>query len=186
MGFNKALDPLTHGVWELLVALWPLWLLFLLPIVVRLVINLYHQRRLAQSGIFEIDKMEGLMFEQYLEVLFRNLGYKAQRTQASGDFGADLIISKAGTRTIVQAKRYTKNVGVKAIQEVVAAQKMYNGTNALVVTNSSYTKQAQQLARANNVELWDRAHLVSAMLSIQKQARKGTTSAKREIPETKQ
>ena len=130
--------------------------------------------------------MEGLTFERYLEVLFRNLGYKAERTQASGDFGADLIISKGGIRTIVQAKRYSKNVGVKAIQEVVAAQKIYNGTKAMVVTNSGYTKQAQVLARANNVELWNREHLVTAMLSIQKNAQKRTTPEEIALQDTKQ
>ena len=52
------------------------------------------RRRLAESGIAEIDGMDGITFEHYLEVLFGNLSYSVQRTHATGDFGADLIIKK--------------------------------------------------------------------------------------------
>lgn len=52
--------------------------------------------RLKRSGIAEIDQMQGVQFEQYLGHLFRSQGYKAEVTKASGDFGADLVISKNG------------------------------------------------------------------------------------------
>lgn len=168
MGSNQLSEPLNLIGWQILTTFGPLWLFMLAVVFIRILLVVYQKRRLARSGIFEIDQMDGITFEQYLELLFRKLGYKAERTQASGDFGADLVISKDGVRTIVQAKRYAKNIGVRAVQEVVAAQKMYNGTKAMVVTNRGYTKQAQQLAKANNVELWDREQLVSAILSVQK------------------
>jgi len=31
----------------------------------------------------------------------------------------------------------------------------------MVVTNSTFTKQATELARANNIEMWDRCKLIS-------------------------
>jgi len=37
----------------------------------------------------------------------------------------------------------------------------------MVVTNSRYTQAAQQLARANNVDLWDRRQLVKMILAPQ-------------------
>jgi restriction system protein len=65
-------------------------------------------------------------------------------------------------------------VGVKAIQEAVAAKGYYDCTHAIVVTNSRYTRQAMQLARTNGVELWDRSRLVRALLAAQ---REPTTAA---------
>ncbi|KAF6620872.1 restriction endonuclease, partial [Paenibacillus sp. EKM208P] len=38
--------------------------------------------RLRNSGIAEIDKMDGHQFEKYLGHLFRAQGYKAEVTQA--------------------------------------------------------------------------------------------------------
>ncbi|KAB2489508.1 restriction endonuclease [Priestia endophytica] len=43
-------------------------------------------RRLAQSEIPYIDKMDGFHFRFYLKSLFQELGYKAQVTAKAGDF----------------------------------------------------------------------------------------------------
>ena len=131
----------------------------------------YHRKkRLAMSGIADIDRMDGKAFEQYLEVLFSKLGYKVERTRYVGDYGADLITRKDGVKTVIQAKRYTKAVGIKAVQEAVAAKGMYDCTEAMVVTNSTYTRAAVELARANRVALWDRDRLVENLLRIKGEA----------------
>ena len=45
----------------------------------------YHRKkRLAASGIADIDTMDGKAFEEYLEVLFGKLGYKVERTRYVG------------------------------------------------------------------------------------------------------
>jgi restriction system protein len=124
--------------------------------------------RLRQSGIIEVDKMDGASFERYLQAVFSGMGFSVQATPASGDFGADLVIAKDGIRTVVQAKRSSGSIGVRAVQEVLAAGKMYGCTKAIVVTNSRYTAQAQKLAEANGVELWDRDRLVSTIISLQR------------------
>ena len=41
-------------------------------------------------------------------------------------------------------------------------------SKAMVVTNSFYTKPAIELAKANDVQLWDRNDLVKALLSVKK------------------
>ena len=123
-------------------------------------------RRLSQSGINDIDKMDGKTFEKYLEVLFKKLGYRVERTRYVGDYGADLVVWKNGIKTVIQAKRYKNKVGVKAIQEAVAAKGYYQCDEAMVVTNSFYTKQAEKLAQANEVKLWNRDDLVRELLSV--------------------
>ncbi|MBQ1332299.1 MAG: restriction endonuclease [Lachnospiraceae bacterium] len=98
----------------------------------------------------------GEEFEEFLQNIFFRLGYDAQLTsKAGGDQGADLILKKQGIVYVVQAKFYGKPVGNKAVQEVTAAVRYYTGNAGIVVTNSTYTKQAVSLARKNTVILID-------------------------------
>lgn len=147
-----------------IVLVWPLWVflgaLAAGSIAFGIVKRIMRARRLARSGIADIDQFGGKMFEEYLEVLFKRLGYGVERTKFVGDFGGDLVLGKDGVRTVVQAKRWTKSVGVKAVQEVVAAKGYYDCDKSMVVSNSRYTKQAQELARKNKVQLWDRDMLI--------------------------
>ncbi|WP_199624637.1 restriction endonuclease [Paenibacillus alkalitolerans] len=87
--------------------------------------------------------MDGRQFEHYLGILFKNHGYQVNVTKAAGDYGADLVITKDGKKTVVQAKRYSKNVSLKAIQEAVAAKAHYGAVDAWVVTNSQFTEPAK-------------------------------------------
>lgn len=121
-------------------------------------------KRLRQSGIEEIDRMTGREFEEYLAVLFRTYGYHAKVTRGSGDYGADLILTKNGRKTVVQAKRYKNNVGIKSVQEIIGAVNYYQADRAMVVTNSFFTKPAINLAQANNVQLINRDQLISLIL----------------------
>ena len=116
---------------------------------------------LSSAEIEFIDVMEGYVFEHFLKTLFFYLGYDAVVTKRSGDYGADLVLKKDGKRVVVQAKRYTKNVGSKAVQEIVVARKHYDADEAIVITNSYYTKQAEEVAEENGVILIDRNELVS-------------------------
>lgn len=120
--------------------------------------------QLRRTGIDHIDKMSGKEFEQRLWLFFRDLGYSVQATPYQGDWGADLVISKSGVRTVVQAKRYSKPVGVTAIQEAVTARAKYNCTDSMVVTNSTFTAQARELAKHNNTQLWDREKLLNVLM----------------------
>jgi len=129
-------------------------------------INQKREERLKRSGIAEIDKMEGRQFEKYLGHLFEAHGYNAEVTQAAGDYGADLIISKAGKKIVVQAKRYSKNVGLKAVQEVHTALNHYGASEAWVVTNSDYTAAAYTLAKSNGVRLINRTQLIEMILVL--------------------
>jgi restriction system protein len=162
----RALDPikpLASGLMHSLLAFWPLWLLVGLVGLTKLGYQLYRLRRLSRSGIAEIDTMDGRTFEVFLSTLFRRLGYSVEVTKYRGDYGADLVVKRAGRKTVVQAKRWKKRVGLKAVQEAVAAKAMYGCDAALVVANREFTQQARRL---NKVELWDREALVGKLLAV--------------------
>ncbi len=95
-----------------------------------------------------IDNMDGWQFEKFAADWLRFKGWqKVEVTPGSGDFGADIIAySPDGERYAIQCKKYDKPVGVKAVQEVVAAQIHYCCEGAAVISTTRYTPAAQQLA----------------------------------------
>lgn len=128
----------------------------------------YHRKmqRIKRSDIRAIDQMTGDQFEEFLVLFFRLLGYSAKKTKKSRDQGADVILNIDGVRVVVQAKRVRNKISNSAVQEVVASKAFYQATDAWVVTNSYYTEPAKELARVNNVQLWDRDRLISELSKI--------------------
>ena len=124
-------------------------------------------KAMLSAGISEIDGMTGVEFEERMAIHFRTCGFQVQMTRASGDFGADLILtdSQAG-RTVVQLKRYSRSVGVSAVQEVVAARQYYRANASMVITNSHLTRNAKQLARVSDVLVWEREELIRQLAQI--------------------
>ncbi len=119
-----------------------------------------HRAANERADIVRIDSMTGTEFERRLEAAFVHVGYSVTHVGGRGDFGADLVLELPGTRTVVQAKRWSNVVGPGAVQEVVGSRSYYDAQYAIVVTTSSFTKAAIELARSNNVELWERSQLI--------------------------
>ncbi len=117
--------------------------------------------------IGDFMELNGYEFEEYLKNLFELLDYAAIQTSLSGDQGADLILSKDDEKIVVQAKKYDGKVSNKAVQEVAAAKNYYEADRAMIVTNSSFTKSAIELAFSNDVELWDGRKLKSIIKELE-------------------
>ncbi|MDQ6468378.1 restriction endonuclease [Exiguobacterium acetylicum] len=106
--------------------------------------------------------MEGREFEEWLADLFETAGYRVELTPASRDFGADLLIEdERGYKIAIQAKRYSAAVGLEAVQQVAASVPFYEMDEGWVVTNSTFTEAAYQLAEPNQVRLIDREELLA-------------------------
>jgi HJR/Mrr/RecB family endonuclease len=112
-------------------------------------------RSFAKKKGQELSQLTGIEFEQFLAGLFRQLGYGVEMTASTGDYGADLILSKAGEKIAVQAKCYSGSVGVSAVQEVLAGMVYYNCQSAWVITTGNLTANAIELASKSNVKLLD-------------------------------
>lgn len=79
-----------------------------------------------------------------------------RRIGKSGDFGADIIARGfLFSKIVVQCKNYSKPVGVKAVQEVIAAKQYYGASRAAVAAKGTFTKQAKEMARRCGVSLWE-------------------------------
>ena len=67
---------------------------------------------------------------------------------------ADVISTKGEYKVIIQCKKYSNQVGNKAVQEVIAAKGFFHGTQALFVnSDGEFTKSAKELAEMSGVEL---------------------------------
>lgn len=129
--------------------------------------NLGAPQQEPKIKIGDFMELNGYEFEEYLKNLFELLGYTAVQTSLSGDQGADLILSKDDEKIVVQAKKYDGKVSNKAVQEVAAAKNYYEADRAMIVTNSSFTKSAIELAFSNDVELWDGRKLKSIIRDLE-------------------
>lgn len=102
-------------------------------------------------------------YEKYLCSQINELSCAScTQTKASGDQGVDLVVTLNGGRKLaVQCKLYSQPVGNEAVQEVYAGKSFYNCDMAIVVTNSSFTKAAFELAEPLDVELLHHNELMS-------------------------
>jgi HJR/Mrr/RecB family endonuclease len=121
------------------------------------------QRQFGAAQAAELDQLSGIEFEEFLAGLFRAQGYMAELTPTSGDYGADLILSKDGERIAVQAKRYMGSVGVQAIQEALSGQAYYQCQTAWVITTGTFTTNAAELARKSGVRMVGRSEIGNLM-----------------------
>lgn len=121
------------------------------------------QQRFGAAKAAELDQLSGLEFEEFLAGLFRAQGYAAELTPTSGDYGADLILSKEGQRIAVQAKRYVGSVGVQAVQEALSGQAYYQCHTAWVISTGVFTTNALELAEKSGVRMIGRSDLGNLM-----------------------
>lgn len=103
----------------------------------------------------DYDRMDGHDFEYYCADILKRKGFrKVTVTQGSGDYGIDIIAWKDNVKYGIQCKRYSGNVGYRAVEEAYTGAGIYSCSRAVVMTNSGFTKQAKQGARRLGVELW--------------------------------
>ena len=106
-------------------------------------------------------------FENLVAHLFKQMGYGACVTQYSRDGGIDIEISLEhfgiSHRWLVQVKRYVDAVGVKEVREYSSLRYRDNVDGVIIVTTSSFTKEAEKEAADHNVKLIGGALLVEML-----------------------
>lgn len=158
--FNK--EPIISRVIRIILifVLFPIVLIYLICTAIKKHKRSVQDReKVSVFNISQLDRLSGTEFEELLKDIFERLGYNVQKTRASHDYGADLIIKKAGQVAVVQAKCYSGTVGIKAVQEIISSKKHYGAKDLIVATNSSFSRDASILASEYDVKLIDRETL---------------------------
>lgn len=130
-------------------------------LVKRLASQLEHFNPNRFITMYLVDAMDGFQFEAFLVEIFQTIGYDVKETRKTADQGADLFVSRFGKNMVIQAKNYSGSVGNSAVQQAISAKAFYGCDEAMVVTNSYFTKSAKELATTAAVRLIDRDGLQS-------------------------
>lgn len=96
---------------------------------------------------------DGHAFEKWVAEGLTGFGWEADVTAGSGDQGIDVIATKNGKRIGLQCKLYSQAIGNKAVQEAHSGKTYYNLDAAGVMTNSSFTSSANDLASVTGIFL---------------------------------
>lgn len=122
--------------------------------------------------VIDYDALDGMDFEDFVADLIKRNGFnRVNLTQASSDYGVDIIAKYEGEKYVIQCKNYSTPVGNSAIQEVFAGMAYYDADAAAVVTNNYFTRNAIKMADKIGVELWDRDVLNRMIKSAMKDGR---------------
>ncbi|HDV4715578.1 TPA: restriction endonuclease, partial [Escherichia coli] len=128
-------------------------------LVDRLATRLEHFNPNKFVTMYLVDAMDGFQFEDFLVEVFQTMGYDVKETKRTQDQGADLFVTRFGKDMVIQAKNYSGSVGNSAVQQVISAKTFYGCDEAMVVTNSYFTRSAKELAESALVRLIDRDEL---------------------------
>lgn len=90
------------------------------------------------------ENMTGEEYEKFVAAKLASEGYTdISLTKATGDHGCDILaVNPQGLSVVIQCKRYSGAVGVHAVEEVDSARNFYKRTQAIVITNSTFTPAA--------------------------------------------
>ncbi|NUC71722.1 restriction endonuclease [Haloterrigena sp. SYSU A558-1] len=115
----------------------------------------------------ELQSMDGYEFEHLVADLWEGMGWNCEVSTASNDKGIDVRARKTDPyeqKALIQAKRYGagNKVGSPDIQQYSSLKHQEDGVDKVVmVTTSSYSRNAKDLADDLNVKLIDGDNLVN-------------------------
>lgn len=98
--------------------------------------------------------LTGIEYENKIaSMINKETSWTAELTKASGDQGADLLLSKGPIQIVIQTKYHKSPISNSAVQEAYAAQRFYKADFSFVVSNSGFTKSAEELSQSTGVKL---------------------------------
>lgn len=107
-----------------------------------------------------LDSLSGAEFESIAAQTFEKLGFGAKHLGGAGDYGGDILLNAVdGTRIVVQLKRRSGRVNLKAVQEAHGAVAYYGADLGIVMCTGGFYPSASSLAARCGVELWGRSEI---------------------------
>lgn len=105
------------------------------------------------KNIDDVNNLDPIEFEYFVQEFFIRKGYKAITTKKSNDKGADVIAEKGSERIAIQVKHSLKPISVNAIYETIEGKSSYRADKAILFTNSELTYKAENCAMRNEIEV---------------------------------
>ena len=125
-----------------------------------------YDRTSRSAAPHPLNDMSWRDFEFLVGEYFRRRQFTIEKTTTGADGGIDLIAEKGSEKYLVQCRqRRTHKVDVEVVQDVLGVMVGTEATGGIVVTSGEFTKDAVDLARANNILLLDGRELHNNMKS---------------------
>jgi len=123
---------------------------------------------LADDGTTNLAAMDWEEFEHLVRGVFdkefASRGGEVRVTQSSSDGGVDAVAFDpdpiSGGKIIIQAKRYTKTVGVSAVRDLYGTTMNEGAIKGILVTTADYGPDAHKFASDKPLTLMSGAHLL--------------------------
>lgn len=113
----------------------------------------------------EYADMTGREFEEFVERLFRELGYETELTQASRDGGVDVIARRedvvgVATTLYIQCKNHAAPIGVEVVRAIAGVVPVEDpGGRPAVICPTGFSADATRFAEHRGVQLFDSGRL---------------------------
>ncbi len=91
----------------------------------------------------------GIEFEKKCKDKLISLKFDNVEMTKHTDYGADLIAYVNDIKYIFQCKLVKQTQGIKSVQEILGAKSFYKAHKTVVISQSGFTRQAQELAHVN-------------------------------------
>lgn len=141
-----------------------------LALLFRVTVDLMSQRSkikwfLGKKKVQELQDLTPTQFENYIEELFRSLGYKTKTVGGRSDGGVDAEAEKDGVVHYIQCKKYiTSKVPVSAVRDFYGAiADRVDGGKGYFITTNIFTLDAEKFAADKPIELVDKFKLMDYM-----------------------
>lgn len=144
---------------------------------------------LAQDGSVNLAAMDWEDFEHLVRELFERefsmRGGEVKVTQASADGGVDAVAFDpdpiSGGKIVIQAKRYTRTVGVSAVRDLFGTTQAEGAIKGILVTTADYGPDAYRFAQGKPLTLLSGANLLHLLEKHGMNARIDLIAARREM-----
>lgn len=109
--------------------------------------------------IVPVTSIDGHAFEALVERLLHSMRYQVSERTSGPDGGVDMVATShdpiAGGTYIVQCKRWTSPVGEPVVRDLLGTVTSRRATKGILITTSTFTRQASSFAEGNNITLID-------------------------------
>jgi hypothetical protein len=113
---------------------------------------------------FDWRDLRGVPFEKFVRAIFEELGYQVREVKLMGDKTVNLIAEKEGIAIAVAAKGCAEIVENSAVQKAHTAMTQHKCQRCAIITNSTFTPSAVDLARRLGCVLIDKAQIQPLIL----------------------
>jgi restriction system protein len=144
----------------------------------------------VMSGVEERTNLASMPWEdfehlirQLFETEFSENKTEVKVTRASADGGVDAVIFDPdpihGGKIVVQAKRYTRTVGVSAVRDLYGTVMNEGATKGILVTTTDYGPDAYEFIKGKPLTLLNGGNLLSLLDKHGRRARIDVGEARR-------